>query len=112
MMNEKRIIEIAVLEQAASPAPWHVTELSDDACMSAVTITKNPSKGREYSVFPEWIPEDVVAACLVQSPELANVDDRRSHENALLIAAMRNELPELLRLAKLGLAVETGSQQP
>jgi hypothetical protein len=110
MMNEKRIDEIAALEQAASAAPWHVTELSDDVGMSAVTITKNPSTAREYIAFPEWISEDVVAACLVQSPSLANVDDHRSHENALLIAAMRNALPELLRLAKLGLAFEAASE--
>ncbi len=109
-MNEKRIDEIAALERAASAAPWHVTELSDDVGMSAVTITKNPTTSREYSAFPDWIAEDVVAACLVQSPPLANVDDRRSHENARLIAAMRNELSELLRLAKLGLAFSSASE--
>ena len=112
LIDEKRIDEIASLELAASPAPWHVTELDDDACMSAVTITKNPTTAREYSVFPEWVAEDVVAACLVQSPNLATVDDHLWHENARLIATMRNELPELLRLARIGLASEQKSQQP
>lgn len=111
MIDQTQIDKIIALEQSASPAPWHIAHLNDALCMSAVAITKNPSTSQEIGAFPEWVAEDVVAACLVQSPPIAIADDRRWEENARLITAMRNMLPELLRLAKLGLATQNESNQ-
>jgi hypothetical protein len=54
--------------------------------------------------FGEWPLGEVVAACLIQEPPYVVPADERYDENADLIAAMRNALPELLRLARLGLA--------
>jgi hypothetical protein len=105
-MTEQEIDDLEKLGQAASNGPWHIAHISDSIGMSTVSVTKNPSAGREIDAFPEWVAEDVVAACLLQSESHVAVDDGRWHENARLIAAMRNALPELLRLARLGMASE------
>jgi hypothetical protein len=104
MMTIQELDDLLTLEQAASPAPWHVSHGNDDLGMSSVAVTKNPSVGREVELLTEWVAEDVVAGCLIQSTSLVAADDKCWTENARLIAATRNALPELLRLAKLGLA--------
>lgn len=99
--------ELTALHESASPAPWHVCFTNDIVCMSSVMVTKNPSVGREFTLYgDEWPSADVVAVCLLQEPDVAGVDDGRSTGNARLIAAVRNNLPELLRLARIGLAQE------
>jgi hypothetical protein len=112
MVDQQKLEELEALEAAASAAPWHISNINDDLAMSAVAVTKNPSTGREFDAFPEWVAEDIVAACLIQSNARVGVDDKCWQENARLIAAMRNALPELLRLAKIGLSDEQRSQQP
>ena len=97
------------LNETASAAPWHVLFANDDMCMSAVLVTRNPDVGRIVSRDQEWEPDDVVAACLLQSHDVASSSDRCWDENARLIAGVRNALPELLRLAALGLKSETQS---
>lgn len=47
-----------------------------------------------------------MAICLLQHPRVAGVGDRRWDDNDRLIAAARNYLPELLRLARIGLVQE------
>jgi hypothetical protein len=112
-MSSLDLDTLAALEMAASAAPWHVLSTNDSMCMSAVLVTKNPSTGREISIFEDgWIADDVVAACLVQHPEIAGSDDGRWHENARLIATVRNCLPELLHLARLGAAAEHAASSP
>ena len=104
-MTEDDLCELATLDGTASAAPWHIAFANDAACMSATFVTKNPSVGRIYEPYGDpTAPEDVIAACLVS--EIASADDCRWDENARLIAAMRNHLPELIRLARLGLAAE------
>lgn len=99
--------ELTALHEGASPAPWHVCFTNDIVCMSAVMVTKNPSVGREFNPYgDDWPSADVVAACLLQEPDIAGVDDGRWAANARLIASVRNNLPELLRLARIGLAQE------
>jgi hypothetical protein len=106
-MTEVDLELLQELDAKASSAPWHVLYADDDVCMNSVLITRNPDKGRISSARDyQWEPEDVVAACLLQSPAVAVSADRRWDENAKLIAAVRNALPKLLRLARIGLDVE------
>ena len=99
-MTEYDLDTLMAQEQNASAAPWHVCFSNDGACMSSILIAKNPSVGREYHPYgDQWYPEDVVAACLLQ--ETASVSDGLWHENARLIATVRNHLSELLRLARI-----------
>ncbi len=103
-MNIDDLRKLANLERNASPAPWHVRHFDDDACMGAVAIARTSETFSNESMRAgTWPSEDVVAACLIQSPPYAMVDDDRFEENAELIAAVRNALPELLRLAELAL---------
>jgi hypothetical protein len=91
---------LAQLDRSASKAPWRVDTLDDDACMSMLAVTS----GRVATFGnKDWEPEHVIAACLVQSPPYVTPEDRRWSENAALIAEMRNALPELIRLARIGL---------
>ena len=107
--------DLDALEQlghAASPGPWHVLRANDTVCMSAVLVMKNPAVGRCYDQGDGgWEAEDAVAACLLQHPEAVAPDDRRADGNARLIAALRNQLPALLELARRALATNAGSGQ-
>ena len=108
-MTEADLNDLLKLEADASAAPWHVMFTNDDAMMSAVFVLKNPSVGRVYQPYGDSPDaDDVVAACLLSEPDIASVDDRRWDANATLIATVRNKLPELLRLAYLGLVAEAG----
>lgn len=99
-MTIEEIRRLADLEKNASPAPWHVRHLDDDACMGAVAISRTSETFSNESMRAgTWPTEDVVAVCLLQSPPYAMIDDDKFEENAELIAAIRNALPELLRLA-------------
>lgn len=91
----------------ATRGPWFVQERSDNLCMSAIVVTTEPNPTPDYDFNMDgWKEHDVVAACLLQDGDYAALKDRKWHENADLIAEMRNALPELLRLARLGLKVE------
>jgi hypothetical protein len=104
-MNAGILDSLAQLDAGASPGPWFVREMDDNMCMSAIGVSTRPEAFTGQDAFgrSEWAAEEMVAGCLVQS-ELRTVhDDSRWSENALLIAAMRNCLPELVRLARIGL---------
>lgn len=106
-MTAEDLEKLAALERSASSAPWNVVHLDDDLCMSAIAIMKNASSGEiRYRHDARWMAKDTVAVCLLQDSERAIVDDGCWDENALLISTVRNILPELLRLAKVGLDVE------
>ena len=110
MMTADDLTALRALHDAASPAPWHVLHANDGMGMSATLVTKNPSAGRFFDRGDDgWMPEDVVAACLLQSNGEVASDDGEWDTNAALIATMRNALPELLRLARLGLDGQAGS---
>ena len=101
--------ELGHLDASASAAPWHIMN-TKAGFMSATFVLKNPSKGRTYEAYgDEAQHDDVVAACLLQHPQIAAVDDGRYAANAQLIAKVRNALPELLRLARLGMEVDGDS---
>lgn len=96
------------LDRAASPGPWFVRHLDDDHAMSAVTVSTQPEIADYGSMRKgDWPLDAVVAACLLQQPRYVDPPDQKWDENAALIAEVRTVLPELLRLAKIGLVQET-----
>ena len=106
-MTKEEIDTLAALEAASTPGPWHVRFLDDDMCMGAVGISTTPDTGRHEDMRSgDWPGPELVAACLIQSPPSVVPSDNRWHENADLIVAVRNALPELFRLARIGAAVE------
>ena len=106
-MTSDELNRLAALEQAATPGPWYVRELDDEACMGAFAVsTRQDTGGNESMRSGAWPGKEMVAACLVQSPPYVVPADGRHEENAKLIAVMRTALPELLRLACVGLAFE------
>jgi hypothetical protein len=99
---------LARLDGSASPAPWFVREMDDNLCMSAVGVSTQEEAFTGQDAFgrSEWAVSEMVAGCLVQSELRIVHSDGRWQENALLIATVRNCLPELLRLARIGLGKE------
>lgn len=92
------------LERAASARPWHVRHLDDELCMGGIAVSTHPDTGADESMRSgTWPGREIVAACLIQSPPYVVPADDKWDENANLIAAVRNALPELIKLAKLGL---------
>ena len=95
------------LDAAATPGPWYVRFLDDDHCMNAVAVSTKPdTRSHESMRSGAWPSEEIVAATLIQAPAYVLPSDDRWNENANLIAAVRSALPELLRLARRGLADE------
>ena len=98
---------LEALEPAASTGPWYVRQLDDEMRMSAIAVSTHPDTGANEDMRSgTWPRSQVVAACLVQSPPYVVPGDDRHEEYAQLIAATRTALPELLRLARLGLRRE------
>lgn len=96
------IDDIAQLEAVATPGPWYWGRFHDEHFMSAICVEAyidNEQGGQS---------REVVAATLIQQPAYVVPSDDRSNENANLIVAMRNALPGLLRLARIGRASEFG----
>lgn len=104
-MSKDLLERLTALHKAATPAPWFERPLNDDLCMSGVGVATeaDPYIDEHGYIDLDWPTEKLVAVCLLQEPRLVNVADKRWQQNADLIAAMRNALPELLRLARLGL---------
>jgi hypothetical protein len=100
------------LDRAASPGPWFVRHLDDDHAMSAVAVSTQPETGDFGSMREgDWPLDVVVAACLLQQPRYVDPPDQKWDENAVLIAEVRTALPELLRLARIGLAQEASGRR-
>lgn len=103
-MTLEELEALEALERVASTAPWYVRQLDDEMRMSAIAVSTRPDTGvNEDMRSGIWPGSQIVAACLVQSPPYVVPGDDRHEENAQLIAAMRTALPDLLRLARLGL---------
>ena len=97
-----RLVE---LDQTATAGPWYVRFMDDDLCMGAIAIGTEPDVGKN-ELLVDGAVFGVLAATLIQDPPYIMREDQREQQNAELIVAMRNALPELLRLARLGLAIE------
>ncbi|MEI6643637.1 MAG: hypothetical protein WCL10_16530 [Novosphingobium sp.] len=103
-MKIEDLNRLEALRAVATPGPWHVCRLDDQLCQGAIAISNHPQSQRVLSMHAgDWPGHDIIAACLIQDPPYAVIADNRFEENAALIAAVRNHLPELLRLAKLAL---------
>jgi len=103
-MTNEDLDALEALERLASAGPWYVRSLDDEMCMGAVAVSTHPDTGlNENMRAGSWPGEEIVAACLIQGPPYVIPADDRFEENAELIAAVRTALPELLRLARLGL---------
>lgn len=92
------------LEVTSTPAPWHVLELDDIAAMEAIAIATKPQSNQNGIMRDgTWPTNDVIAVCLLQDPPYAITKDQKYEENAKLIVSVRNNLMELLSLARRGL---------
>ncbi|WP_298324746.1 hypothetical protein [Asticcacaulis sp.] len=100
------------LSEMATPGPWFVRQLDDDYCMSAITVSTKPDTAENKSWnLGDWPTSEIVAGCLIQHPRYVDPADGRWEENAALIAAMRSVLPELIKLARIGLSVQSGQTE-
>jgi len=104
-MQSELLDHLAQLESQASAAPWQVVHLDDNACMSMVAIT-NSKVPTNHLYGRDWEGIHILATTLVQEPPYVVPEDKCWDENAALIVTLRNHLPELIRLARLGLAAE------
>lgn len=101
MLTAADIDKLDQLHRAATPAPWYVRFLDNDHAMNAIGIAITPDTGEheDMATFDFGGPE-LLAATLIQAPPYVVSSDGRWHENADLIVAIRNALPELLKLAR------------
>lgn len=105
-MTRGDLDELERLAVAATPGSWFVRTLDDEHCMGAVAVSTTPDTRADQSMrFGKWPSDEIVAACLIQQPPYVVPADDRYEDDAALIAAVRTTLPELLRLAKIGLNV-------
>ena len=95
----------SVLDDAAKPAPWFVRRSNDDACLGALAISTSPPDP-DALFTPHWPAQGMAAACMPQFSGEVVPEDGRYAENAALIAALRNALPELIRLGRIGQTAE------
>jgi hypothetical protein len=94
---------LANLDRGASSGQWFVRHLDDEVCMGAIAVSTKPDTGDNESMrSKDWPGEEIVAACLIQSPPYVIPTDDRFEQNAALIVAMRNALPELIGVARIG----------
>jgi hypothetical protein len=99
--------------ELATPSPWHVRFLDDDHAMNAIGIAREPDTGEHEDMATFSSPgSELLAATLIQAPPYVVSEDRRWGENAELIVLMRNALPELLRLARIGRRAEQSDRFP
>lgn len=103
---------LRTLDQAATPGPWYVRLMDDDLCMGATAIATEPNTSGDNDQLCDYWVHGVIAATLIQYPEYVIPRDGRDRENAELIVAMRNALPELLRLARIGAEAERAVNHP
>jgi hypothetical protein len=80
---------------AATPGPWFVRLLDDEAALALVAVATIPDSGLGER-YPEFDDATIVAATLVQHPAYAYVEDERWHENAVFIASARSDVPRLI----------------
>ena len=107
-MSADFLDELADLSDAATAGPWYVRQMDDNMSMGAIAIATEPDVGKNEYLMDGAI-FGVLAATLIQDPPYVMRDDQREQQNAELIVAMRNALPELIRLARLGAVIDAPS---
>ncbi len=92
--------ELERLHTEAMAPPWVVDRIDDDTCCALDVITVDPKVLEEEGVESDTPP----AIAYLSHPYHA--EGLACSEAEKLICAMRNALPELIRLARIGLATE------
>lgn len=106
MLTEADLETLCDLDSAATPGPWYVRPMDDDMCCCATAVATKPSTSGDNDDLTSSADHGVVAATYLQHRDYVMPPDNKGKENAELIAAVRTALPELLRLARLGAALE------
>lgn len=112
-LTHEELAAIEQVAQAATPGPWFVRHLDDDAAMNLVAISTVPDTGRGER-WPDFDHDEIVAATLIQRPRYVDVHDERWDENARFIANARQDIPRLVAEIKRlrGQLASQGGQRP
>ena len=112
VLDDEALDELLELVAQATPGPWYVRCMDDTNCMSSYGVS-NIDGGDEHEDWTSsnWPRDELVAVTLLQTPYAAAIKDKKWFENAVLIAEMRTHIEELVRLAKIGKAVEDKAAQ-
>lgn len=90
--TDEDLADIEDRVNAATPGPWHVRFLDDDAAMNPTAVSTAPDTGLGER-WPGFDAEQIVAATLVQHPGYVCIADERWDENAYFIANARQDIP-------------------
>lgn len=103
-----RIDELQRLHEAATKGPWFAHNTDDALFMNAYAVTtseREPDLDGCTDFHKDAHDKSVVALTLLQQPRVVGHESTRWQEDAELIAAARNALPALLRVARAALRV-------
>ena len=106
MLTQNDLHALARLDVAATPGPWYVRSMDDDLCCGARAVATKPNTSGDNDDLTASTHHGIVAATSLQHHDYVMPADGKGIENADLIAAVRTALPELLRLARLGMALD------
>ena len=106
MMTAADLDALTALDRAATPGPWYVRAMDDENATCATAVATKPNTSGDNDDLSSSTYHGVVAATSIQHHDYIVPADGRSRENAALIAAVRTAIPELLRLARIGAAVD------
>ena len=107
-MGEAVFAEIERVEKFATPGPWYVRWYDDESCTNGYAVSTFDAGGaHEEGLYPEvWPARDMIASTLAQWPREVGPSEGSPSANSVLIALMRNQAKELVRLARIGWQVE------
>ena len=88
-LTDELLISIETAAKAATPGPWHIRFLDDDAFMNIIALSTVPDTGR-HEAWPKFDSSEIIAATLIQSPAYVDVADEKWDENAAYIALACN----------------------
>ncbi|MBE1584559.1 hypothetical protein ACFPOI_43495 [Nonomuraea angiospora] len=94
-LTDEELAAIEDLAEAATPGPWFVRHLDDEAAMNLVAISTVPDTGRGER-WPNFDHHEIVAATLIQRPRYVDVADELWDENAQFVANARQDVPRLI----------------
>ncbi|MFJ2033576.1 hypothetical protein [Streptosporangium sp. NPDC087985] len=94
-LTDEELAAIEELAEAATPGPWFIRHLDDEAAMNLVAISTVPDTGHGER-WPDFDHREIVAATLIQHPRYVDVADGRWDENAQFIADARQDIPRLI----------------
>ena len=98
-LTEDELQELDELVSSATPGPWYVKFLDDDAAMNLVVISTS-AEWQDGERWPHFDHAKLIAATLVQRPRYIDIADGRWDENAQFIARSRELVPRLLAEVK------------